>query len=439
MNTSRTRSRPHRRSARSVALLTTAALALTIGLGACGRDEGGGGAEGQGDAIEDGAADGTIEVWAMGTEGEVLGDFAKAFTEDNPDATVEVTAVPWESAHEKIANAIASGETPDVTLVGTTWMGEFALSGGLDPMPEDLVDESDFFEGAWGTTVVDGTSYGVPWYVETRVLYYRTDLAEKAGWSEPPQTLEDLKQFATDLQDKGGAEYGIQLPAGGTGSWQTFMPFAWSNGASLTNEDETEYTLDTPEMTESLEFYKGFFDDGLSPTRLLDAGELESGFADDTYGSFISGPWHTGLVEDAGVTQEQYAVAVLPGADGAPGTSFVGGGDLAVFSDSDNKESAWKFVKWLSEPETQQAFYDEVGDLPAVKSAWDTGELADDPQLQVFGEQLDSALAPPAVPTWDQLSAAVDSETEKATKGEAEPADAVAAMQKQAESIGTGL
>jgi len=431
--------RPGRRQLRGVALVTTAALALTIGLSACGRDEGDEGSEGPGEAIEEGAATGTIEVWAMGTEGDILGDFAQGFVEDNPDAKVEVTAIPWEAAHEKIANAIASGETPDVTLVGTTWMGEFAESGGIEPTPEGLVDEADFFEGPWGTTEVGGTSYGVPWYVETRVLYYRTDLAEKAGWSEPPQTQDELKQFATDLQSKGGAEYGIQLPAGGTGSWQTFMPFAWSDGATLTNEDGTEYTIDSPEMVESLEFYRSFFDEGLSPTRTLDAGELESGFADGTYGSFISGPWHTGLVEDAGVSQDQYALALLPGKDSAPGTSFVGGGDLAVFSDSDNKENAWKFVQWLSDPETQQAFYEEVGDLPAVKSAWESGDLASNEQLQVFGEQLDSTMAPPAVPTWDQLSAAVDSETEKATKGDTAPADAVSAMQQQAESIGTGL
>ena len=436
MNTPRMTSTGRRRN---VTLLTTAALALTLGLGACGRDDAGGGSEGQGEAITDGAATGTIEVWAMGTEGDALQDFAKGFSDDNPDAEVKVTAIPWEAAHDKIASAIASGETPDVTLVGTTWMGEFAESGGIDPTPADLVNPDDFYEGAWGSTEVGGTSYGVPWYVETRVLYYRTDLAKKAGWDEAPQTLDDLKQFAADMQSKGGAEYGIQLPAGGTGSWQTFMPFAWSNGATLTNDDGTEYTLDSPEMTESLEFYKSFFDDGLSPTRTLDAGELESGFADGTYGSFVSGPWHTGLVEDAGVSQDQYAVAPFPGADSSPGTSFVGGGDLAVFSDSDNKESAWKFVQWLSDPETQQGFYDEVGDLPAVKSAWDTGELADDPQLKIFGEQLDSTMAPPAVPTWDELSAAVDSETEKATKGDTSPEDAVSAMQKQAESIGTGL
>ncbi len=421
---------------------TRAGVALglaSLALASCGRDAGGNAATEQGEAVADGPATGTIEVWAMGTEGEVLGDFAAAFADDNPDAEVEVTAVPWESAHEKIANAIAAGETPDVTLVGTTWMGEFAESGGLDPLPEDLVDPADFYEGAWGSTEVGGTSYGVPWYVETRVLYYRTDLAEKAGWDQAPTSWEELKQFSVDLQDKAGAEYGIQLPAGGTGSWQTMLPFAWSAGVDITNEDGTEYTLDSPEMIEALEFYKTFFDEGISPTRLLDAGELESGFADGTYGSFISGPWHTGLVEEQGVGQDAYAVAPLPGRDGAPGTSFVGGGDLAVFADSDNKESAWKFVRWLADPATQQGFYDEMGDLPAVPAAWQTGELAEDAQLQVFGKQLENTVAPPAVPTWEEVATVVDGEVEKATRGDTSVEDAVAEMQRQAESIGTGL
>jgi multiple sugar transport system substrate-binding protein len=421
----------------ALAALTVASLALT----GCGREadsqEDG---PGQGDAISGGAAKGTIEVWAMGTEGDMLGDFVKAFEKENPDAKVKVTAVPWESAHDKIQNAIAGGETPDVSLIGTTWMGEFAEAGGLEPTPEGLVDENDFFEGPWGSTVVGDTSYGVPWYVETRVLYYRSDMAEKAGWSEAPQSWDELKQFAQDLQKKGGAEYGINLPPGQTGSWQTMLPFAWSNGASVTNDAGTEYTLESPEMTEALEYYKSFFDEGIAgPDRVLDPGELESGFAKGTFGSFVSGPWHTGLVEDAGVTQEQYTLAPLPGKDSAPGTSFVGGGNLAVFSDSDNKESSWKLVQWLTDPEVQQDFYDAVGDLPSVKAAWESGKLSEDPQLQVFEEQLGSTEAPPAVPTWEQIAAVIDSDVEKATKGAIPVDEAVSHMQSQAQSIGTGL
>ncbi|HSE71844.1 MAG TPA: sugar ABC transporter substrate-binding protein [Nocardioidaceae bacterium] len=420
---------------------TLAVLAVTsLALSGCGREaETADGGPGQGEAVGEGPATGTIDVWAMGTEGEMLGDFVADFEKENPEADVKVTAVPWEAAHDKIASAIASGETPDVSLIGTTWMGEFAEAGGLEPTPEGLVEESDFFEGAWGSTVVGDTSYGVPWYVETRVLFYRKDLAEKAGWDKAPTTWEELDTFASDLRDKAGVKYPLSLQPGQTGSWQTVLPFAWSNGASVTTEDGTGYTLDSPEMTEALEYYKSLFDAGYSETRVLDPGELESGFAKGTYGSFISGPWHTGLVEDAGVSQDEYAVAPLPGKDSAPGTSFVGGGDLAVFSDSDNKESSWKLVKWLSEPEVQQDWYDTIGDLPAVQAAWDSGTLAEDPQLQVFGEQLDSTQAPPAVPTWEEVASVVDAEVEKAVKGASPVDEAVQRMQGQAETIGTGL
>ena len=422
-------------------LRTVAALGVaTLALAGCGRDAStSGDGPGQGEAVGDGPATGEIEVWAMGTEGEELGAFAAAFEKENPDADVKVTAVPWESAHTKIATAITSGKTPDVTLVGTTWMGEFAESGGLEPTPEGLVDEADFFEGAWDTTVVGDTSYGVPWYVETRTLYYRTDLAEKAGWDEAPQTWDELTQFAADMKSKGGADYGISLPPGQTGSWQTMLPFAWSNGAALTDEMGSEYTIDSPEMVEALEYYKSFFTEGLSPDRTLDVGELETGFAKGTYASFISGPWHTGLVEDAGVSPDDYTVATLPGADSGPGTSFIGGGNLAVFADSDNKESSWKLVEWLSQPEVQQGWYDTMGDLPSVQSAWESGALSEDELLGVFGEQLKTATAPPAVPTWEQVAAALDSDIEKAAKGAVPVEESVTHMQQQASSIGTGL
>ena len=78
-------------------------------------------------------------------------------------------------------------------------------------------------------------------------------------------------------------------------------------------------------------------------------------------------------------------------------------------------------------------------DLPAVKTAWDSGTLPSDPQLQVFGKQLDSALAPPAVPTWEQVAAVLDSDIEKAVKGAQPTKDSVSHMQSEVKSIGTGL
>jgi multiple sugar transport system substrate-binding protein len=424
-----------RRPVRTAAVVAVAALALA----ACGRSADTGSQAQASESIDEGPATGTIDVWAMGTEGEELGPFVKAFEKANPKATVNVTAVPWESAHDKIATAIAAGKTPDVSLIGSTWMGEFAEANGLEPTPEGLVDEKAFFPGAWDSTVVGGTSYGVPWYVETRVLFYRTDMAQKAGWNEPPKTWDELKAFAKDLQTKGGSEYGLYVQPGQTGAWQHFMPFAWQNGAEMTNAAETEYTIDNPATVEALDYYKSLFTAGLSQTRLLDPGELEQGFADGTYGSFINGPWYTGLVEDAGLKPNLYTVAPVPGKDAAPGTSFIGGGNLAVFSEADNRKGAWKLVQWLTEPQTQSDWYQTMGGLPAVQESWSSGELASDPKLSVFGDQLEHAASPPAVPTWEQVAAVLDSDIEKAVKGAVPTKEAVADMQSQAGTIGTGL
>ena len=427
-----------RTTRRTASAFTALAVAASLALTGCGRDSGSEAGPGASKAISDAKASGTINVWAMGTEGEKLQDFVKDFESANPDATVKVTAVPWEAAHDKISAAIASGKTPDVSLIGTTWMGEFAKAGGLDPTPDGLVKDSDFYDGAWGSTVVGDTSYGVPWYVETRVLYYRTDLAKKAGWDKAPTTWDEFSKFAADLK-KSGVKYPVSLQPGQTGSWQSVLPFAWSNGAKVTNDGGTDYSIDSPQMTQALDYYKSFFDKGYSQTRVLDPGELENGFAQGTYGSFIPGPWHIGLVEDAGLTADKYAVAPLPGKDSGPGTSFTGGGDLAVFKDAKNRDGAWKLVRWLSDAQTQSKWYDTVKDLPAVKSAWQSGDLAGDQQLQVFGRQLDSAEAPPAVPSWEQVASVIDGDVEKAVKGSVPTSDAVADMQKQAKSIGTGL
>src|SRR5690606_21481696 len=123
----------------------------------------------------------------------------------------------------------------------------FAATGALDPTPE-LIDSGSFFEGAWESTNVGGTNYGVPWYVETRVQYYRSDLVD-----EPPTDWEGLTTMAQDAQ-AAGAEWGINLQPGQTGAWQTFMPFAWQAGAEMTNEDGTAFTIDSPEMVEALTY-----------------------------------------------------------------------------------------------------------------------------------------------------------------------------------------
>ena len=420
----------------AITLASVTALALTVS--ACGRQDAASGPAETGKAVSSGAATGTITVWAMGAEGENLPALAKEFEAANPGVKVQVTAIPWDAAHDKFTTAITANKTPDVAMVGTTWMGEFAGMDALDPTPGE-VDTSVFFDGAQKTTEVNKTSFGVPWYVETRLVYYRTDLAKKAGITTPPTDWAGLKSMAKAMQDKAGAKWGIGLQAGGTGSWQSIMPFAWSAGADLTKDGGKAYNFDSPEMLKAAKYYQSFFTDGISDKAAPATPTTEPDFVSGKVPMFISGPWEMAAVEKAGggaKFKEQYDVMQIP-AD-VKSSSFVGGSNLVVFKNTQNRDSAWKLVNWLSEPRTQVQWYGMSTDLPSVKSAWQDPTLTADAKLAVFGKQLETAQAPPSFPTWEQVVTSFDTEMEKVTKTGADPAAALKTVQKQADSIGTG-
>ena len=413
--------------------LKMAALAMSLVLvaAACGSNDqssapaGGSGAPAsQAPPVSAGPVTGELDVWAMGNEGELLTALITDFEAEYPDVKVNLTPIPWDQAVTKLQIAV-SGEAPDVSQMGTDMMGQFAASGALDTVPANFAPET-YFESAWNTGVIDGTAYGVPWYVETRVLYYRNDLLTDA-----PATWEDLKAAAEKLKSD-GADWGISL---GTKNSQEYLPYLWSNGGTILKEDGT-FGFDSPEAIEALTFYDSFFEEDLAQNNAPANFDLTPAFAAGTHPMAVSGPWHMGLFDDT-AAKGKWSVAPHPGKDSAPGVSWVGGSNLTVFKDSDNKNAAWAFVEYLSRPEVQVKWYDVAAGLPSVQSAWDDPALADDESLAVFGDQLASTQAPPPIATWSEISAKINDQLEAMTVGDATPEEAAAAMQEAATGIGT--
>lgn len=424
-------------------------IALIVATAACGTNEGSGGAASPPAASSGGGASagpsgspseaspaalsGDLTVWAMGNEGTKLGVMADKFMAVNPDVNVSVTPVDWGQAVAKLQTAIGGGETPDVSQMGTDMMGQFVETGALEAVG-DGIDPSVFFESAWQTGVVDGQAYGVPWYVETRVLYYRTDIAEKAGITAAPATWDDLKAMAKAMQAQGGAEWGISL---GTKNSQEYLPFVWSNGGDVLTEDGS-FGLDSAQAVEALTFYDSFFEEGLTPKSVPEGFDVTPAFVSGTHPMFFSGPWHVGLITEAGGAEIEGKWAVVPIPKKTSATSFVGGSNLVVFKDSQNKDAAWAFVQFMADPANQVAWYGEATVLPAVQSAWDDPALADDANVAVFGQQLQDTKAPPPISTWNEVATAINDNLEKVTTGDLGPADGAKAMQEAATAIGTG-
>ncbi|RSM56555.1 ABC transporter substrate-binding protein [Actinoplanes sp. ATCC 53533] len=417
--------------------LTAVAAASVLLLGACGRSDEAPARE-SADTISAGPATGTVTVWAQGTEGEALTGFLKDFKDQNPGVTVEVTAVPWDNAQSKYQTAIAGGTTPDIGMLGTDWMPTFA--NALRATPAEL-DTSGMFPANVASTDIGGARYGVPWYAETRVIFYRTDLMRKAGHTTFPTTWDGFKELAKAMQQKAGAKYGVGLPLGGWNSFLSSLPFAWSNGAEVMNADQTKWTLDTPETVEALRYLKSFFDEGIankSPDNAPDAGA--SAFVNGSVPMMISGPWDIGQISKAGGAgfAEKFALAPMPAPPQGTSTSFAAGANLAVFKNAKNPDAAWKLIRWLADPKTQVAFFNATKDLPAQQSAWTDPVLANDPKVSVFGKQMQSVKTAPALTTWPQISAAADTQLEQIMKSGKDPAQAMKEVQSTADSLGTG-
>src|SRR5688572_33456807 len=131
----------------------------------------------------------------MGREGEIVTELIPAFEKEHPGIKVEVQQIPWSAAHEKLLTAFVGDATPDIAMLGNTWVPEFVALDALEPLDDRVASsqslhQADFFPGIWSTNVVGGTTYGVPWYVDTRVLFYRADLLRAAGYDSMPATLD---------------------------------------------------------------------------------------------------------------------------------------------------------------------------------------------------------------------------------------------------------
>ncbi|WP_103531143.1 sugar ABC transporter substrate-binding protein [Streptomyces sp. SM11] len=399
------------------------ALALAVTLSACGSSGG------------DVAADEkqTLTVWAMGAEGEKLADVAEVYEKANPNITVKVTPIGWDVAHQKLVSAAAAGNLPDVAQMGGSYLGEFSELGVLEPVDTEVFDKKDFFPAGWEQGEVDGTAYGVPWYVDTRVLYYRTDLAEKAGVSEAPASWKELQDLATAYQEKAGTKWGLSIQPSGLDTVQNFYSFLYSAGGEIV-DDKGEAVIDSPAAVKALKEYGSYFDKGLANKSVQPGYDVVKDFGNGRVPMFFGGPWHVTLL-DEGQPQikGKWAIGSVP-AD-ASSTSMAGGSSLVISKDSEHKAAATEFITYLTDTKGQSDWYERTKDLPANISAWESGALADNADLQTFKKQMDTAKSSPSLANWTEITDKVDQAIAKVTQGKASAEDALKAAQSEIEGL----
>lgn len=375
-----------------------------------------------------------IEFWGLGREGEVVAELVPQF-EKETGIHVDVQQIPWTAAHEKILTAHVGKSLPDVAQIGNTWIPELSTLHAIEPLNRFLTPEvqADYFQGIFLTNVVGDTIYGVPWYVDTRVLFYRTDMipVPPRTWSEWIAAMEKVKRERNDPHF-----FPLLMP---TNEWPQPVILAMQKGATFV-DDSGHATFDEPAFVSAFAFYLDIYKRGLAPVMSnSQVANLYQQFGDGDFAMFVSGPWDVGNLRTRLKPEQQktWSVVPLPAPGGTPwpGLSMSGGSSLVISKTTEKKDAAWKFIEFLSRPDIQVRFSQLSGDLPARRSAWNTPELKNDREMQAFRVQLDHTAALPRIPEIENICTTIFEHGQLATRGQFDAAEGARRLDDKVERM----
>ncbi|MCB1771036.1 MAG: extracellular solute-binding protein, partial [Candidatus Competibacteraceae bacterium] len=329
----------------------------------------------------------------------------------------------------------AGDAMPDLFQLGNTWIPEFValraiapLDGRLKTWPKAAL--ADYFPGILATNRLDNQTWALPWYVDTRLFFYRTDLLAEVGFTEPPVTWDDWLQAMARIKTLGGAErYAILLPIN---EWQLPVILALQHGATLLRDRNQYGHFQDPCFREAFTFYLSLFAEGLAPpVSNSQMTNLYQEFANGAFAVYVSGPWNIGEFGRRlpATVQGQWMTAALPG------VSLAGGASLALSRTSPRQEVAWKLLEYLAQPEQQARFYQLTGDLPARSSAWSVPALASNRYAQAFRQQLQQVQPTPPIPEWERIANRIAYYAELTVRREMSVDEALAALDRDVDQI----
>ncbi|MBI5471570.1 MAG: sugar ABC transporter substrate-binding protein [Ignavibacteriae bacterium] len=381
-----------------------------------------------------------IVFWAMGAEGEHVAKLMPEFERRHPGIKVRVQMIPWNAAHEKLLTSYAGNSLPDLTQLGNTWIPEFHLLNCIEDLTpyvrqSSTVKDTSYFAGIWDTNVIDSSLFGLPWYVDTRVLFYRTDLLERAGYSRAPVSWDEWYDVSKKLVDGKIAEHGVFFPT--NNEWASPVLMAVQLGSPLLKENATRGDFSGKQFRSALHAFDTFFQNGWAPIKTTQIVNIYQGMADRIFAMHITGPWNIGEFSRRmpPELQDKWSTAPLPGPDGKIGASLAGGSSLVMFKNSEHKNEIWQLIEYLSEPAVQTEFYGLTGDLPARTESWRDTTLANNKYAQAFFHQLKHVVPMPKTPEWEQIAQKVREYVELVSMNRLTVEDATLALDKDVDQM----
>lgn len=366
------------------ALITTAALVLT----GCNADASN---EGSADASE---LSGTLTfaswLWEAPVRGELAWDVVSAYAEENPGVTLRQQGTTRADFEKTMSTQIGAGGGPDILHVPDTFFDTLAEAGALEPLNDVLAtDDAETLRPNNGDYEVDGDQLSLIWNVTPYTLFWNTEVTDAAG-AEPPATFEELVDAAVAVKEETGKTgFVVRHQMNEESVWWTDFanwPYGFGGGWS----ENGELTINRSENIEAAEAFKEIYDSGAFGIG-DDASTYRSKFGSDEVGFVIdnSAALSSIVADNEVVPSTDVAASVLPFPGGSSANTVTA---MGINANSENKELAKDFMRWLFTDEVQSKLVDAVFPSGTGTSATASQELIEaNPWVEAFNEQLDDS------------------------------------------------
>jgi multiple sugar transport system substrate-binding protein len=383
----------------------------------------------------------TFQSWV--SEASQMKKLAADFHKAHPNITVKFQSVPADSATQKLTTQVAGGNPPDTAFLDSSAVQDFAARRALVNLDgyiagSKAVNLDHYVPGFKQTAVYQISMFALPYDGETTGLFYRTDLFQAAGITSPPKTWEELQAAAAKLTDPAKKQYGFIMFA--PEAQYYWLPFLWQAGGNLLSKDGKTITFNSPQGIQAADFYVGLRK--YAPPDFLASNSWDGrvAFATGKVAIYEAGAWFGGeMAQSFPKIKGKWSVAPMPAGPARCATT-IAGDSLVVTSQSKNKDAAWLWIEFLSQPENMKLW---TFGTPTATLLPPRQSLPADPELgrynpwfKGFADQMKCAVNETTTnPNWGQASDALNTELGKSIYGDQTPTQALNKAAKKGQTL----
>jgi multiple sugar transport system substrate-binding protein len=346
---------------------------------------------------------------------------------------------------DQIRTELQSGSANmDVIAGDVIWPAQLVEAGYTLDLSERFTPEmrSKHLEGPVTSVIYEGKVWGVPWFTDAGMFYYRKDLLEKGGFSAPPKTWDEMKERWANVQQDSGTRYGYVFQGSqDEGGVVYALEHVWNAGGDVLEGDRV--VIDSPEAAEGLTLRRSMITDGVAPRASgnYTTQESQAAFTNGDVVFMRNWPFVYGLLSDpelSKVKPEQVGLALIPVADeGVQSVSGLGGWNFLVNANSEDKlDEIWAFIEFMSSTESQKTLALQSTRLPTLRSLYDDGEVLEKVPVADLGRaSLENTSPRPVSPYYSDMSLEMDEKFNASLNGDLPVEQALAELQTELQNI----